>query len=86
MWHFGPLSAIADIFSWVGIDFIWQTDRKEPNPTGLSTNNLFLVWFAWLVWVLAWLLSCLLGRLVAWLLGLMMLGWLAGRSVRRSVD
>ena len=35
--HFFPQQII---FSWVGIDFIWETDYKKPNPTKISANIL----------------------------------------------
>ena len=37
---FEPLFPIANIFSWIGIDFIQETECKEPNPTKLSLNTL----------------------------------------------
>ena len=33
---FEPLFPIANIFSWIGIDFIQETDYKKPNPTKIS--------------------------------------------------
>ena len=40
-WHFGPLFPTANDFSWVGIDFIQETDHKKPNSTKFSANTLF---------------------------------------------
>ena len=37
---FGQLFPAANIFSWVGIDFMYETDYKTPNPTKLSENSL----------------------------------------------
>ena len=37
---FGPLFPTANIFSWVGIDFIQETDYKKLNPTKFSANTL----------------------------------------------
>ena len=37
---FGPLFPTASIFSWVGVDFIQETDYKKPNPTKFSVNTL----------------------------------------------
>ena len=37
---FEPLFPIANIFSWIGIDFIQETDYKKPNPTKTSANTL----------------------------------------------
>ena len=34
-----PLFPTANSFSWVGIDFIQDTDYKKPNPTKFSTNT-----------------------------------------------
>ena len=31
---------MQNIFSWVGIDFIYETNYKKPNPPELSANTL----------------------------------------------
>ena len=36
---FWPLFPTANNFSWVGIDFIQETDHKKPNPTKCSVNT-----------------------------------------------
>ena len=35
----GPLFPTANTFSWVGTDFIWETDCKEPNPTKIVREH-----------------------------------------------
>ena len=40
---FGPHFPAADIFSWVGIGYMWETDCKKPNPTKLSANTLLIM-------------------------------------------
>ena len=42
-WHFGTLFPTANNFSWVGIDFILETDYKKPNPTKFSAKTLLIV-------------------------------------------
>ena len=37
---FGPLFPTANIFWWVGIGFIYETDYKKPNPTKFSANTV----------------------------------------------
>ena len=37
---FGPLFPTRDIFWWVGIDFISETDCEKPNPTTFSANTV----------------------------------------------
>ena len=44
----------TNIFSWVGIDFIWEADYKKPNPTKFSANTLLVGWLvSW--YLLGWL-------------------------------
>ena len=31
----------ANNFSWVGIDFMWETNYKKPNPSKFSANTVF---------------------------------------------
>ena len=37
---FGPLFPTANIFSWVGLGFMWETDYKKPDPTTFSANTV----------------------------------------------
>ena len=37
---FGPIFPTANIFSWVGIDFIQETDYKKPNATKFSAHTI----------------------------------------------
>ena len=36
----GPLFPTANIFSWVGIGFMYETGYEKPNPTNFSANTL----------------------------------------------
>ena len=38
---FGPLFSHSQYFLSVGVDFIWKTDYKKPNPHIFSANTLF---------------------------------------------
>ena len=61
---FGPLFPTAIIFSWVGIDFVLETDYKKPNPAKFSANTL------------QWLMQWLIDRLLDWLIDLVgCTGW-----------
>ena len=40
-----PLFPTANSFSWVGIDFIQETDYKKPNPTKFSANTLYYYYY-----------------------------------------
>ena len=37
---FGAIFRTPNNFSWVGIDFIWETHYRKPNPTKISANIL----------------------------------------------
>ena len=42
-WHLGHFFPTASIFSWVGIDFMQETDYKKPNLTKFSANILISI-------------------------------------------
>ena len=41
--HFFPQRFFFFFFSWVGTDFIWETDCTKPNPTKFCANTLLAV-------------------------------------------